>query len=100
MDAVGSTWISISWEQVPTSAGISSQIVTFSQETLQLEISTAVAGGQVNFNATDLLPATMYRIQVETVADNGQSSFPSVAISAMTLYLCKPLLISISVVNT
>ena len=89
VEAAGSTWISLSWEQVLTSAGISSQIVILSLAATTHNVT--VDGGQSNWNITDLLPGNIYTIQIVVVADDGQMSFPSVAITALTLYPCKVL---------
>lgn len=55
-----------------------------------------VDGGSVNLNVTDLLPGNMYRIQIVVVADDGEMSFPSVAITALTLYPCKFLTVCVT----
>ena len=85
--AVDSTWIALSWEQVVTSIGISSQIITLSEAGTTRSVT--VEGGQANSNVTNLTSGVVYTIQVVAVAGDGQRSFPSVAITAMTLFPCK-----------
>ena len=89
VEAVGSTWIILSWEQVPTLTAVSSQIVRVNGGGSVLNIS--VDASQSNMNITDLQSGVLYALQVIAVAENGEMSFPSVAVTGMTIFSRKVL---------
>ena len=77
----------LSWEQVPTLTAVSSQIVRVSGGGSVLNIT--VDATQSNLNVTDLQSGVLYALQVIAVAENGEMSFPSVAVTGMTIFPCK-----------
>ena len=85
--AVGSTWITLSWEQIITSAGISLQLVIVSGGPHLY--NKTVDGMKAASNITGLHSGVMYTLQVISVAEDGQMSFPSVSAAAMTQLPCK-----------
>lgn len=87
VEAVGSTWISLSWEQVPTLTAVSSQIIMANGGGSVLNIT--VDASQSKLNITDLQSGVLYALQVIAVAENGEMSFPSVAVTEMTIFPCK-----------
>ena len=61
--------------------------------------NVTVDGSQSNLNVTDLPSGVMYTLQVVAVAD-GQMSFPSVAVTAMTFFPCKWCLVHVTALYT
>ena len=90
---VGSTWITLLWEQLLTSTLVSNQTIWIRGGGAVYNVT--VDGSQNNVNVTDLLPGVMHTIQVIAVAEDGQMSFPSVAVIAMTLFPCKCMVLSV-----
>ena len=84
---VGSTWIALSWEQVPTSTVVSNQTILVSGG--GSAVNHTVDGSHSYLNITGLKSRILYSLQILAVAEDGQMSFPSVAVTAMTLFLCK-----------
>ena len=84
---VGSTWITLSWEQVPTSTVVVNQTVIISGGGITHNVT--VDGSQSSLNVTELTSGVTYTLQVVAVADDGQMSFPSVAVTSMTLFPCE-----------
>ena len=84
---MGSTWITLSWEQVPTSTVVVNQTVIISGGGTTHNVT--VDGGQSILNVTELLSGVTYTLQVVAVAEDGQMSFPSVSITAMTFFSCE-----------
>lgn len=84
---VGSTWIALSWEQVPTSTVVSNQTILISGGGSAVNLT--VDGTHSYLNVTGLKSGILHSLQVLAVAEDGQMSFPSVAVTAMTLFPCK-----------
>ena len=84
---VGSTWIALSWEQVPTSTVVVNQTVIISGRGATHNVT--VDGSQSSVNVTELTSGVTYTLQVVAVAEDGQLSFPSVPVTSMTLFPCE-----------
>lgn len=84
IEAVGSTWIALSWEQLLTSTVVSNQTIIVRGG--DRDYNVTVDKSQSNANVTNLPPGTMISLSVVAVAEDGQMSFPSVAATAMTLF--------------
>lgn len=87
IEEVGSTWIILSWERIAENA--TNQVIIATPSEGGLPKLVTIDGNQSEANITDLLPGTMYSLQVLSEAGGGQRSFPSVPAIAMTLYPCK-----------
>ena len=87
VEAVGSSWIILSWEQVVTSSGVRFQLVLVRGG--GREYNVTVNSQRANSNITDLDSGTMYSMRIVTVAEDGQMSFPSLSALAMTQVTCK-----------
>ena len=82
INEVGASWITFSWQQLLTFTNVSNQIVIVSGGGREWNVT--VEGSESNTNVTELEPATKYTLRVVAVAEDGQMSFPSVAVVAMT----------------
>ena len=78
----------MSWEQLLTSTVVSNQSILVSGAGIERNVT--VDGSESNTNVTDLPPGTMISLRIIAVAEDGQMSFPSVAVTAMTYFLGKP----------
>ena len=52
-------------------------------------LNITVDASQSKLNITDLQSGVLYTLQVIAVAENGEMSFPSVAVTGMTIFPCK-----------
>ena len=86
VEAIGSTWIILSWEPVVTSAGVLIQLVLVSGG--GTEYNVTVDSQRAKSNITNLDAGVMYSMRVVTVAEDGQMSFPSLSALAMTQISC------------
>lgn len=80
VDTICSTRIALSWEQVQTSTN---QTVIVSGGESRHNIT--VDGSQSSTNVTDLTPGAVFSITIVVTADDGRISFPSIAVTVMTL---------------
>ena len=83
IEAVCSTWIALCWEQVETSAAISNQTIIVSGGGSERNVT--VESSRSSANVTGLLPGTVFSLRVVAVADDGRTSFPSIAVTETTL---------------
>ena len=84
---VGFTWITLSWETVPTSTVVVNQTIIISGGGTTYNVT--MDGSQSNINITELMSGVTYTLQVVAVAEDGQMSFPSVPVTSMTLFPCE-----------
>ena len=96
IEAVGKTWITISWQQV---VFVSQYILTLSGGSSVVSVS--VSGSERQTNVSGLLPDTEYSVTVVVVDRNGQTSLPSATVAASTaqigiIYLYKFSLVYLS----
>ena len=82
LESAGVSWISMSWSLFPGDVLITSQIIVVSGEGTERNITLEGNGTAVNI--TGLQSGTEYSIRVTAVASDGQTSPPSVALTAST----------------
>ena len=91
IEAVGKTWITISWQQV---VFVFQYILTVSGGSSVVNVS--VNGSERQTNVTGLLPDTEYSVTVVVVDRNGQTSLPSAIVFFVFLFFSY----EIRVINT
>ena len=80
IEDLGSSWIVISWR--PTRAATSYLVIASAGDR---EFNYTVSGTADHLNITGLNSSTEYTLWVVTVANSGETSSPSIAITAVTL---------------
>ena len=79
IEAVGKTWIKLSWQQV---LFVSQYILTVSSG--GSVVSVSISGSERQIKVSGLLPDTEYSVTVVVVYRNGQTSLPSAIVVAST----------------
>ena len=81
-ESAGVSWIVLSWSLTPGDVLISAQVIIVSGGGIERNIT--LEGSMTSLNVTGLQPGTEYSFRVIVVASDGQTSLPSVALTATT----------------
>ena len=81
-ESAGLSWIVLSWSLIPGDVLITAQIIFVSGGGIERNIT--LEGSVTSVNVTDLQPGTEYSFRVIAVASGGQTSAPSVFLTAST----------------
>ena len=82
LESAGVSWIVLSWSLTPGDVLITAQVIFVSGGGIERNIT--LDGSGTSFNVTDLQPGTEYSFRVIAVASDGQTSAPSVFLTAST----------------
>ena len=82
LESAGVSWIVLSWSLVPGDVLITAQVIFISGGGIERNIT--LEGSMTSVNVTGLQPGTEYSFRVIAVASDGQTSLPSVGLTATT----------------
>ena len=82
-ESAGVSWIVLSWSLVPGDVLITAQVIFISGGGIERNIT--LEGSTTSVNVTGLQPGTEYSFRVIAVASDGQTSAPSVSLTASTI---------------